>query len=74
MLGGSFFPFEIMPAWLARIGRFTPNGWALEQLKAVLRDAVEPVQLALALVGVVLVGALAFLISMRRLRRAFAQA
>ena len=30
MLGGSFFPFELMPGFLARVGRLTPNGWAVE--------------------------------------------
>jgi len=28
MLGGSFFPFDLMPDSLARIGRWMPNGWA----------------------------------------------
>ncbi len=34
LLGGSFFPFEMMPGWMASIGRFTPNGWAVTQFKA----------------------------------------
>lgn len=42
MLGGSFFPFEAMPHWMVTVGRFTPNGWALRQLKAVLGDTVNP--------------------------------
>ncbi|NIM19871.1 MAG: hypothetical protein GTO51_06460 [Candidatus Latescibacteria bacterium] len=29
MVGGSFFPFEAMPRWMAAIGTQTPNGWAL---------------------------------------------
>lgn len=36
MVGGSFFPFEAMPEWLAAIGRLTPNGWVLVQFKAIL--------------------------------------
>ena len=36
MVGGSFFPFESMPEWLAAIGRFTPNGAMLQQLKRYL--------------------------------------
>ena len=32
MLGGSFFPFEAMPEWMAAIGRWTPNGLALVHL------------------------------------------
>lgn len=27
MLGGTFFPFDVMPSWMQAIGRFTPNGW-----------------------------------------------
>ncbi|MCC6406817.1 MAG: ABC transporter permease [Planctomycetes bacterium] len=34
MLGGTFFPFEVMPAWMASIGRWTPNGWTLTQFRA----------------------------------------
>lgn len=36
MLGGSFFPFEAMPAWMERAGRWTPNGWILQELKPVM--------------------------------------
>src|SRR5262245_4535486 len=35
MLGGSFFPFEAMPAGMAALGRHTPNGWALERFKEI---------------------------------------
>ncbi len=28
MIGGSMFPFEFMPHWMAAIGRLTPNGWS----------------------------------------------
>jgi len=33
MLGGSFFPMETMPGWLATIGQFLPNGYLLKGLK-----------------------------------------
>ncbi len=33
MAGGSFFPFEAMPGWLAAIGRWLPNGYVLSQFK-----------------------------------------
>ncbi len=36
MIGGSFFPLEVMPAWMARIGRWTPNGLGVAQLKEIL--------------------------------------
>ncbi len=33
MLGGSFFPTEAMPGWMAVIGKLTPNGYMVEVLK-----------------------------------------
>ncbi len=33
MLGGSFFPMESMPPWLAAAGQFLPNGYLLKGLK-----------------------------------------
>ena len=68
MLGGCFFPFEWMPAWMARIGRLTPNGWALSQFKAILEgtSAVQP--LAIAALALTAAGALAFVSIERRLR------
>jgi ABC-type multidrug transport system permease subunit len=68
MLGGSFFPFEAMPDWMASLGRLTPNGWALLRLRAVMDGAPEPGVLATSMaaaVGLALV--LGWLVS-RRLR------
>ena len=31
MLGGSFFPFEAMPIWMASIGKYIPNGYLLDK-------------------------------------------
>jgi ABC-type Na+ efflux pump permease subunit len=36
MLGGSFFPVEIMPETFARIAHAVPNGWMLAQFKLAL--------------------------------------
>ncbi len=72
LVGGSFFPFEAMPDWLARIGRRTPNGWALVQLRQILEGTVVPTQLAMAAAMLLAVGAAAFLLAARRLRRGFA--
>jgi hypothetical protein len=36
MLGGSFFPLDIMPDSLARIGRWTPNGMAMQLFRDIL--------------------------------------
>ncbi len=73
MVGGSFFPFEAMPAWLARIGKLTPNGWALVQLKAILWGQVDPPVLAATVTGWAVFGGLLFGLCLLRLRR-FARA
>ncbi len=73
MIGGSFFPFEAMPAWTAQIGRKTPNGWALEELKAILSGRAGAAELALAFAAL---GAALFLLSLlcvHRLLRRFAR-
>ena len=74
IVGGSFFPFEMMPDFLAAVGRWTPNGWALEQLKAILSGAVQPARLAGTFGGLAGIGAIVFLVSVRRMRRTFAAA
>jgi ABC-2 type transport system permease protein len=66
--GGSFFPLEIMPGWLARFGRATPNGWAVERFAAILRDEADAGALALGFAVLALATAAAFLIAARRLR------
>ncbi len=73
MMGGSFFPFEVMPAWLARIGRLTPNGWAIEQFKAIIGDNVDLGELGMALLKLAVAGGVCFLITLYRLRRGFVQ-
>jgi ABC-type multidrug transport system permease subunit len=58
MIGGSFFPFEVMPLWMAAIGRLTPNGWILVQLKSIMLQETEIGSFAVAtaaLVGVFVV-------------------
>ncbi len=72
MVGGSFFPLETMPEWLARIGRATPNGWALTQLKAILAGSVAPAGLIAPLTGLAAVGIACLLLGARRLARGFA--
>jgi ABC-2 type transport system permease protein len=72
LLGGSLFPFEVMPGSLARIGRLTPNGWALARLRELLDGAADPVRLAHTAAWLALVAAAAFLLAARRVRRHFA--
>ncbi len=69
MLGGSFFPFETMPDWMATLGRLTPNGWALEQLRRILWASEEPRSLAATALGAVVFGSVLFGGAVLRLRR-----
>jgi ABC-2 type transport system permease protein len=71
MIGGCFFPFEWMPAWMARIGRLTPNGWAITQFQAILSGGIDARQLAVAVAGLTVVSAVMFMVALRRLRTGF---
>jgi ABC-type multidrug transport system permease subunit len=72
MLGGSFFPFETMPAWMASIGRWTPNGLGVARLKDLLYGDVALTSVAVAAVGIGLPAVVAFVAAGRRLRGRFA--
>jgi ABC-2 type transport system permease protein len=41
MIGGTFFPFEAMPKWLASIGQYTPNGYAVLRFKEILSGSLD---------------------------------
>jgi ABC-2 type transport system permease protein len=71
MIGGSFFPFEIMPGWMAAIGRLTPNGWAIIQFRAILFGSASAAGLLWAIAGLAIAGALAFTLALRRIRGSF---
>lgn len=43
MVGGSFFPFETMPAWMTAIGKWTPNGLILDGLKNYFLDRLDTI-------------------------------
>jgi ABC-type Na+ efflux pump permease subunit len=73
IVGGSFFPFEIMPPWLAAIGRRTPNGWILTQLSGILRGEARLESMAPALAVLLLLGAAGFALSARRLAGGFSR-
>ena len=73
MLGGSFFPFEAMPARMAAIGRLTPNGWALTRLKEILAGDLEAGSLAVAAAALFGGTALLFFWAARRLGGRFAR-
>ncbi|MGQ0721914.1 MAG: ABC transporter permease [Candidatus Eiseniibacteriota bacterium] len=67
MVGGNFFPFEIMPEGMAAVGKLTPNGWALAQLQAILEGEMVASSFLVALAGLFAVGGVLFLWSVRRL-------
>ncbi|MBZ0268593.1 ABC transporter permease [bacterium] len=67
MIGGSFFPFEAMPAWMQAVGAWTPNGWALLHLKGILAGTETASELATAFAGLVAIAAVLFLLAARRM-------
>lgn len=36
MMGGSFFPLDVLPDWIAAIGRMSPNGFVVDRLSTEL--------------------------------------
>jgi len=72
MIGGSFFPFEIMPEWMARIGRVTPNGLAVAKIKEILFGHPNPASIAVAAIVIGAAAAIALWLAVRRLRGQFA--
>lgn len=71
MLGGCFFPFEAMPDWMARVGKLTPNGWAILQFGAILNGTARAASVAASAAGLLAVSVIAFVLAARRLRREF---
>jgi ABC-type multidrug transport system permease subunit len=71
MIGGTFFPFDALPNWMADIGRLTPNGIAVTQLSNILTEQVElqPMLIAAAELGAIT--ALLFFFATRRLNGRF---
>jgi ABC-type multidrug transport system permease subunit len=73
MAGGSFFPFETMPPWMAGIGKRTPNGWALQQLKEIVTGRAGAADLAVPVVMAAAVIVVLLWTCSRRLKGGFAQ-
>jgi ABC-type Na+ efflux pump permease subunit len=73
MVGGSFFPFEALPDWVASMGRIAPNGYVVDRMSGVLTKATDwaiDVQSWLTLLIVALAG---FTVSAVRLKTGFAR-
>ncbi len=71
MLGGSFFPSEAMPRWIADVGALTPNGLAVERVKDVLLARADAMQVARTFAGFAAATAALFAYEARRLRHGF---
>lgn len=71
MLGGCFFPFELMPNSLSRIGHWLPNGWALLRFRDILAGQINATGLAADFIIVLGLTALLLAAASRRLRRSF---
>lgn len=72
LVGGSFFPFENMPDFLATIGRATPNGMMLEPMKRWLIGTGHLADFVLPLVIAVLASLALHTLIAWRLRAGFA--
>jgi ABC-type multidrug transport system permease subunit len=69
MIGGSFFPFESMPGWMAAVGRWTPNGQGVARLKDILDGRVAAAPLAVAVIAMAVPACASVAFAARRLRR-----
>lgn len=69
LIGGTFFPFEMMPAWMASIGRFTPNGWSVRVFKSLVTGSANGAEFLVATAWLLAVGVLLFATTARGLRR-----
>jgi ABC-type multidrug transport system permease subunit len=71
MIGGAFFPFEIMPQWMQDIGAVTPTGLSIIQLKSILSGSWQAESLFIDLASIGIPGLVAFLLTTSRLRGVF---
>jgi ABC-type multidrug transport system permease subunit len=73
MMGGSFFPLDVLPDWLAAIGRLSPNGYVVDQLTGELTSATAWTfdMRAWSTVGAMLLSGL--MVSVWRLQTGFAR-
>jgi ABC-type multidrug transport system permease subunit len=73
MLGGSFFPFDLMPAGMAAAGRLTPNGWALTRLVEIILGDWQAATLLTSAAGLSALVAVISALSVWRLKTGFAR-
>ena len=71
MIGGAFFPLEVMPQWMQDIGTVTPTGLAIVQLKSILSGSWQSGPLLTAMAGIGIPALVAFFLTSSRLRGVF---
>jgi ABC-type multidrug transport system permease subunit len=69
MMGGSFFPLEMLPPWMGTAGAWTPNGLALVQLREIVLGSPEPRALAIAAAAIAGIGLVSLWLCVLRARR-----
>jgi ABC-type multidrug transport system permease subunit len=69
MVGGSFFPFEVMPGWMARIGKWTPNGWSLLRLREILDGKPDLPLIGFTALALLALGSALFFLTLARMSR-----
>jgi ABC-type Na+ efflux pump permease subunit len=69
LIGGCFFPFEMMPDWMASIGRLTPNGWAITQFKALVAGSAGAGHFFVGVAYITGAGAILYLAALRGIRK-----
>ena len=69
MIGGSFFPFEMMPKWLANIGRVTPNGYAIARFKELMSGTIATADVEISFACLLAFVAVGFVLLVGRLRK-----
>jgi ABC-type multidrug transport system permease subunit len=71
LMGGSMMPLDFLPDSIARVGRLTPNGAAVEQMRALIEGRVNPVALGITAAALAAMGAVALGVSVLAIRRGF---
>jgi ABC-2 type transport system permease protein len=69
LVGGGMFPLDVMPEWLARIGRWLPNGWASSEFSNLIQNKADWSQFRNGALMLVSLGAVGFGIVVMRLRK-----
>ncbi|PKM06703.1 MAG: hypothetical protein CVV14_11435 [Gammaproteobacteria bacterium HGW-Gammaproteobacteria-4] len=69
MVGGGMIPLIAMPAWMATVSAFSPVNWSLRSLEGAIWRGYAWSDYLWPVAGMVLLGAVAFVLGARRLSR-----